>query len=274
MVSYKSIAISFVVGGIVVFLFAWLTAPLFATAFIPVMAAIGGYIFTGIVEGAVSDDRTVVSPGVSAFLIALLMMWLYPLMNFKGFQNMTTSDHILLAFNGVIFATIGGWVGEMFRFGKIIQKEEQNIEEFVDNKTSLHRQGGLLKESVDMTPIEWRWIFCGIVVGLAQSILISSLHFALFVRETNPAESLLIPFIVGLVFTGFVIGWRSPGHILKEAALSGFLTVVIDMNIVVVGLATVIPVYVMFGGMIIGVVVTLLGAIAGEKLGQPKVATP
>lgn len=251
---------------------AWLTAPHFATAFLPIMAALGGFIATGIIEGMVSKARTVIAPGISAFMITVVMMFVFPALQFKGFQNMTMSDMILLAFNGIICAIIGGWVGEMFRYGRIIQAEEQKIGEYVDKNTALHQQKGSLKESVDVTPIEWRWILCGLVVGIMQSILIASLHFATFARSTNPAESLLIPFLCGLAITGFVVGWLSPGHTLNEAALSGFMTVVIDMNIIVVGLATEVAVSVMVGSMIVGLVIALLGGMLGDKFGTMTIA--
>jgi hypothetical protein len=67
-----------------------------------------------------------------------------------------------------------------------------------------------------------------------------------------------------------MVGLKSPGITIKEAGLSGFLTITILISIVRLTLVTEIEFEYIFLGLILGFIVSMLGGIAGEKLQSGK----
>ncbi|MBI3258850.1 MAG: hypothetical protein HYZ54_05180, partial [Ignavibacteriae bacterium] len=67
---------------------------------------------------------------------------------------------------------------------------------------------------------------------------------------------------------GILVGWRSPGVTIREAALAGFLTVIIDLDAIMLTLGSEneeLSMLLMYGAGI-GIVVALIGGFIGEKI--------
>ncbi len=121
-------------------------------------------------------------------------------------------------------------------------------------------------ENRSFMQIEWFWVIAGSVVGL---LLIGLLVFMSSVKFHNPA----IPYLIGglaYVITGMILGHYSPGHTVKETAISGIIIpivglILIKFNIVqthIENLNLIQTIVLIIGG----VVLTELGGWIGEEL--------
>ncbi|MBS1536246.1 MAG: hypothetical protein JST20_00695 [Bacteroidetes bacterium] len=236
-----SVGISALIGTVLVLGLSYISGSKFATPPFPIMAILSGFIVTGIVAGIISKEKTILEPGIAAIIVSIISAFVLPSFQLKGLMDMNQSSFWLVLANGVIITFMGAWAGEY------IQGEE-------DTKA-------------ETSSIEWGWIICGGIIGVAVSMLLASSVVVLlgggFLLSYH-----LVAFIVGLFCTGMLVGWRSPGITIREAALAGFLTVIIDLDAIMLTLGLEndqLQSLLMFGAAI-GVVVALIGGFIGEKI--------
>lgn len=243
--SLPTLFLSILVGFLFIVCLSLISSVFFATALMPSYAMLAGYILTGITIGYYSKGVTIVEPGLGAIVASAVSAFVISSFDLKGLSQLWTSDWILLSMNGVILTFVGAWVGEMFQSGKI-KKEESSGSSF-----------------------EWDWIIIGAIIGVTFSLLLVSI-FTLFLgyQQTN----YIIPFFISLFATGYVVGFKSPGVTIKEAGLAGFLTIVMDINIIRFTLLTETEIgsSVILLGLVLGFITALIGGFVGEKVQSSK----
>ena len=236
-----SVGISALIGTVLVLGLSYISGSKFATPPFPIMAILSGFIATGIIAGIISKEKTILEPGIAAIIVSIISAFVLPSFQLKGLMDMNQASFWLVLANGVIMTFMGAWAGEY------IQGEE-------DTKA-------------ETSSIEWGWIICGGIIGVAVSMLLASSVVVLlgggFLLSYH-----LVAFIVGLFCTGMLVGWRSPGITIREAALAGFLTVIIDLDAIMLtlGLENEQLTSLLMFGAAIGVVVALIGGFIGEKI--------
>ncbi|MCL5990576.1 MAG: hypothetical protein M1419_00540, partial [Bacteroidetes bacterium] len=170
-----------------------------------------------------------------------------PSLQINGFNDITQdSDWIIILMNGVVLTFLGAWLGEMFQHGEIQMEENKSIS------------------------FNWSWVFAGTVFGFLVSIIIAVIVNLIVGDEPF---YFIIPFFVGLFFTGIMVGLKSPGITIKEAGLSGFITITILTSVVRLTLVTEIEFEYIFLGLVLGYIVAMLGGIVGEKMQSRKEKT-
>ncbi len=209
----------------------------FATPRLPVMGVLSGFIIMGAVAALASKQRTIMEPGLAAAVVAIVSFFVLRALELKGFKALSMSDMALVMCNGFILTWVGAWVGELLQGSRAPAGEAQEY-------------------------LQWSWILCGTVIGVTISLVKAS-----FIAILLGAQFTLVmwAFIVGLFLTGLVVGWKSPGVTIREGVVAGFLTVILDIDIVAL---TLVPVWgkTKLLGVIIGIVVTLVGAYVGEMI--------
>ncbi len=238
----KSLALSVIVGIPLIIFLALLTGDV-ATPVLPFMAILGGYIFTGIIAGLVSNDETIAEPGIASILVGVVTYLILTSMSLNCFKLLQgdayVTNMILLTLNGIILTFAGAWAGE-------------KLQGTLDNNQSKSKL------------IEWGWIICGAIVGVAISMLITNLIIKFFGFYLPP---LLIALVVGLYVTGLIVGLKSPGVTIKEAALAGLFTTVINLDIFKFSIDPDTH-FLTITGVLISIVLGLLAALAGGVSGE------
>ncbi|MBI5324084.1 MAG: hypothetical protein HZB41_02185 [Ignavibacteriae bacterium] len=242
--SLKALIISIVVGTIIIIFFSWASGNQFDTSLFPVLAMLTGFIITGFTIAIISKGITIIEPALGSIIVAGITYFILPSLQIKGFTEITQdSDWIIILMNGVVLTFLGAWLGEMFQHGEIVKEESSSIS------------------------FNWGWVFAGTVFGILICMIISIIVNLIFGIEPL---YFIIPFFAGLFFTGIMVGLKSPGITIMEAGLAGFLTITILTSIVRLTLVTEIEYEYIFGGLILGYIVSMLGGFAGEKIQSGK----
>lgn len=229
--------VSIIVGCAFVILLAFISGSFFAAPRLPILAILSGFIIAGIAAGATSRQVTILEPGIGGVIVGIASFFLIQLLNLKAFLDLSSADLTLVMLNGIILTFVGAWIGEKLQ-------SDISADQPMEKK------------------IEWGWILCGMIIGVTISMLLAS---TLVVLLGVSLTILFICFLVGLLITGFLVGWRSHGVTIIEAALAGFLTVIVDIDIIVL---TLVPIgrKTMGLGILIGMIVTMIGGFIGEKI--------
>jgi hypothetical protein len=239
-INFKVLVVSIILGTVFVLSFSWASGMQFETSLFPVLALLMGFILTGFIIGLLSKGITIVEPGLGSIFIAAIAFFAVPAMHIHGFAELTQdSDWIILLLNAVVLTFIGAWLGEMFQHGELKSQEDNKI------------------------IIDWSWVVAGTVFGVTVSIIIAVILDLLLGH--NPTNFIL-PFFLGLLFTGFMNGFKSTGITTKEAGISGFLTMTIMITIVRLTLVTEIEIEYLLPGLVLGYLISLLGGFIGEKV--------
>ncbi|MCE2755064.1 MAG: hypothetical protein LW818_03580 [Ignavibacteriae bacterium] len=232
----KSVAGSLVIGLIAVFGLGWVSGSTFAALPFPVLSLLSGFILSGMVAGLLSKDETIAEPVISSVIVSLALYYFLPGLNLQGFADIHPEHILLIGLNGIMLSFAGAWAGEMLQ--------------------------GTMEGNSEVKHLEWGWVLAGTILGVMVSILVSTLLIIFLGFVFTP---LMIAFVIGLFITGFLIGYRSAGVTIMEAALAGLFTLVINVDILT--LALVPPGFdeIMFA-LILGGVLSMIGAWIGEKV--------
>ena len=238
---YGSLVISVLIGTALVIGLTTISGNAFGASPFPIMAMLSGFLATGILAGIISKDNTILEPGIAAIVVSIIAAIALPNLHLKGLADLQPASFWLVLANGVIMTFIGAWAGEQIQ--------------------------GDHSEKADTTTIEWGWIIGGAVVGVTLSMLLASSVVVLMGGGFKLTYH-LVAFVVGLLFVGFLVGWRSPGITIREAAFAGFLTVIIDLDAIMLtlGLENEELTGLLMYGAVIGIIVSLIGGFIGEKI--------
>jgi hypothetical protein len=72
-------------------------------------------------------------------------------------------------------------------------------------------------------PIQWKWVFIGVLVG----VIIMSLSYAIVGATFHNTAIRALVILVGFILTGTIVGYYSPGVTIREAAFAGIFSMVI-----------------------------------------------
>jgi hypothetical protein len=111
--------------------------------------------------------------------------------------------------------------------------------------------------------LQWKWVIIGAVVGL----IIVGISFYIVEQTFHNVQIQILIMLVGCAVTGGVVGYFSPGVTIKEAALGGFLVVLIMSALLYAREAEVAKHMALNVVLIIlGIPVSWVGGWAGENL--------
>ncbi|MFP4228450.1 MAG: hypothetical protein ACLFTE_06440 [Salinivenus sp.] len=249
-----AIAGSFVVGVVFVVLLAWMNGSAFGAATFPLLAMTSGFILAGAAYGYLSKGRPGLEPVVTAGLVSgvsYVIITALDLQAFEGLVNEGTYTYtMVIAFlNGLVLTVAGAWAGEKLR------------------RTYAGR---------DATgALEWGWIVAGTILGLAVSLFLANVVIWLFGLSLQPSAALeadhvwamLFVVVPGLLATGYVCAFRSPGDTSYEAAVAGLITLILLIDVFVFTLAgeSILTYTRMLLVLVVGLLASLLGGYVGER---------
>jgi hypothetical protein len=148
-------------------------------------------------------------------------------------------DFLLLVL-GVGFSLSGAWAGEKLQGDDAAVTDHDKAEDV----------------------IHWKWVLSGVVIGFALNALFVFLTAPIFQLNMSVA---LVAFLVSFLITGFIVGYKSPGVTLKEPAIAGIFTVIIDWVFLEFGINLPISADNLISGLALGFLFSLFGAWLGEK---------
>jgi hypothetical protein len=237
----KVFVITIFMGLLIALAFVLAIGDEFATALFPTISLLSAFIVTGFFIGYLSEGVTFLEPGSGAVILSVLLYFIIPVFNLKGFQGIWDSDWVLIFMNGIILTFAGAWLGEKWE------------------NTSLSTEKLIYKN------FDWGWMLAGVLMGITASMIVILIMFLII--GPNP-ESFLVPFVLALFITGVIVGWKSPGYTVLEAAIAGFLSLTLMFNIFRLTLRTEEPigVWTIIIGLLAAYFESYFGAHIGEKI--------
>jgi hypothetical protein len=235
---WKWVILSVVAGLIVVGASYSIVARTFHSPEVQALVMLVGFVIQGAIIGYFSPGITIKEATVGGALVMVLMLLLLLALQAVDLQQTFLSDFLLLLL-GVSFSWVGGWVGEK------LQGDEGSQAEKGQNK------------------FQWKWVLVGIVVGFALNIFFVFLLSTIFPNWL--LKSAFVGFVISFVVTGFLVGLHSPGKTLREPAVAGIIAVILDWTFLGMLVHLVIPITYLIVGVILGFLLSLLGAWLGEK---------
>jgi len=243
----KSAGISVVVGSTIVVLFTWWSGHM-GTPVFPFMGMLAGFIVSGLLVGLISKDETVAEPGLASIAVGVVSFVMLTSLELNCFKllkgDVFTTNLILVILNGVVLTFAGAWAGEKLQGTYDVESEEESAVEY----------------------LEWGWILAGAIIGTTISLITANLILKFAGLSYTP---FLAALIIGLLITGLIVGWKSPGVTIKEAAFAGFITTVINLDIFKFSLdpdtnyLTTTTVIIVLAA---GLVASYIGGVIGEKI--------
>ncbi len=220
------------------FLF-YIMSETFHTYYIPMFIGLLSFVIMGIIIGYKSAGYTVREPAIGGLLAMIILIVLF---HYLFDYNPPEGQMIAAPIAGFLLALLGGWVGE----------ELQGTAERIKQMKINQKAGGL----------EWAWVIAGAVIGF---ILNNILVFGFFVLLAYGITGILVSLGVSFVITGYIVGYKSPGVTILEAALAGVVGVILNFFSLYYGFgADDIPVSYMIIGLAGGFILSLLGGWLGE----------
>lgn len=239
-IEWKWVVAGVIAGFIIVGSSYYIVSPTFRSAEIHALVMTVGFLITGVIVGYFSPGVTVKEAGIGGGLVMILMIVLLLLTG--GSEKLIQSplmDFLMLVL-GVGFSLVGGWAGEK------LQAATESVSD--------------LDRAEDI--IHWKWVLTGVVIGFALNVMFVFLTAPLFNLNRGAA---IVAFLVSFIITGFVVGYKSPGVTLREPAIAGLFTVIIDWVFLEFGLQFDVALEDVIAGLSLGFLFALLGAWFGEK---------
>ncbi len=238
---WKWVIAGVIAGLIIVGSSYYIVAPTFHSPEIQALIMMVGFSITGVIIGYFSPGVTIREGGIAGGLVMVLMLILLYGTGMDE-DNLVAGGiiDILLLLLGVGFALVGSWAGEKLQEATEDATEEDHAEDV----------------------FHWKWVLTGVVIGFALNVMFVFLTAPLFNVNLNIA---LVAFLVSFIITGFIVGYKSPGYTLKEPAVAGIFTVIIDWIFVEFLINLTVDATDLIAGLALGFLFALLGAWLGEK---------
>jgi hypothetical protein len=237
---WKWVILSVIAGIIIVGASYFIVAPTFHSGEVQALVMLVGFIMTGVVIGYYSPGITINEASVGGALVMVVMLFLLYIT--KAEIHFSPAINLLLLILGVGFSWVGGWAGEKLQ-GDDASAGEVKIQKFL-----------------------WKWVIVGVIIGFALNILFVFLLSTFFLGHIF--KFAFVGFIVSFVVTGFVVGFKSPGVTLKEPAIAGLLSVLLDWVYLKFIISLPVPTMYLVVGLVMGFMISLFGAWLGEKYQQ------
>ena len=238
---WKWVIAGVIAGLIIVGSSYYIVAPTFHSPEIQALIMMVGFSITGVIVGYFSPGVTIREGGIAGGLVMILMLGLLYGAGLDQDQLVNSEIiDILLLLLGVVFSLGGTWAGE-------------KLQEASEGATDEDRADDVF---------HWKWVLTGVVIGFALNVMFVFLTAPLFNVNLNVA---LVAFLVSFLITGFIVGYKSPGVTLKEPAVAGIFTVIIDWVFVEFLINLPVDAADLVSGLALGFLFALMGAWLGEK---------
>ncbi len=237
---WKWIFIGTVVGvALSLFLFSMMKTVFTGSDTVPRIISLLGFILMGIIIGYKSPGYTIKEPAIGGILTIIITV---PVLSFIMEYSPDTTEKILAPVFGFFFALLGGWVGE----------ELDHSEQGHDRLTWIG--------------LEWGWIIAGSVLAF---VLNNFFVFGFYALLHYGVQGILISFALSFIIAGAIVGYKSPGVTIKEAAMAGVISVLLDFLLLHFGFGgaeALLSASQMFIGLLGGCILALVGGWIGEKI--------
>jgi hypothetical protein len=143
---------------------------------------------------------------ISAVIVSAVSFFIIRALDLRAFSGLSASEFeltMLIAFlNGIILSFAGAWTGEKLQRTYAYETDE--------------------------AAMEWGWVLAGVVLGVAVSMILANLEIIIF--GLYPTYMFGVLFL-GLLATGYLCAYRSPGLTMYEAVVAGVITVILLIDI-------------------------------------------
>ncbi len=238
---WKWVIAGVIAGVIIVGSSYYIVAPTFHSPEIQALIMMVGFAVTGVIVGYFSPGVTIREAGLAGGLVMFLMLVLLYTTDLDHDQLVDSQlIDILLLVLGVGFALVGSWAGEKLQEASDSTAESDRVDDV----------------------FHWKWVLTGVVIGFALNVMFVLLSAPLFNVNLSVA---LVAFLVSFLITGFIVGYKSPGVTLKEPAVAGIFTVIIDWVFLEFIINLPVDASDLVAGLALGFLFALGGAYLGEK---------
>ena len=224
--------------GVILLAFVLPVAGTFENSFVPILMGTVAFLLTGIIVGYRSPGVTIREAALAGLLTIIvadvMIFWVFDI-------SLDIMEGVIFVVVGYLLSLVGGWIGEVMQ----------------GTKEPVGKVKGL----------QWPWILVGVAVGF---ILNYVAVFFLFIVFKFDVTGLLISFAFSFVIMGIIVGYKSPGVTIIEAALAGVGLIVLEYILVAAGLGggrftADYLMYGLIGGFILGLVGGWIGELMQEK---------
>ncbi len=240
---WKWIGIGTVVGIVLTTLLFQIMSDTFNSFYIPLFIGLLSYVVMGIIIGYKSPGYTIKEPAIGGVFAIIITT---AILHYVFAYNPPEGQMIAAPFIAFILALLGGWVGEE------LQGSQQRAAE---NKT--------------IAGLEWAWVVTGTVVGF---ILNNFFVYGLFALLRFGVAGILISLGASFIIAGIIVGYKSPGVTIKEAALAGVFGVILNFLFIYFGFGAMLDMQYLIIGLIGGFVLSFVGGWIGEEMQKRKEA--
>lgn len=216
--------------------------PTFHTGTVPTFMSLLGFVVMGIIIGYKSEDYTLLEPAIGGVVTAIIAWYVLSSMMYIEFSTMEIYAAPVF---GLVLGFIGGWVGEELQ----VTPEEKAKE---------------LAEEAAGKKLQWGWVAAGTILAF---ILNAFFVFGGFALLKFGEGGILMSLGASFLLAGLMTAYFSPGRTIKEAALAGVLSMILNFLLLYFGFeSAILPTGYILGTLAGGFVLSLLGGWLGEKL--------
>lgn len=242
---WKWIGIGTVVGVLLATFLFQIMSDMFHTFYIPLFIGLLSFVIMGIIIGYKSPGYTIKEPAIGGVFAMILTL---AILHYVFDYTPPEGQMIAAPFLGFFLALIGGWVGE----------ELQGSQERA-------------AESKTIAGLEWAWVIAGTVIAF---ILNNIFVYGLFALLRFGVAGILISLGASFIVAGIIVGYKSPGVTIKEAALAGVFGVILNFFFIYYGLGaiTILDTEIIVIGLAGGFILSFVGGWIGEEMQKRKEA--
>ncbi|MFA6540044.1 MAG: hypothetical protein WCT99_00435 [Bacteroidota bacterium] len=238
---WKWIIIGVLAGTVLCLSLHQMIAQTFHIPLIPTFMSLLGFVVMGIVIGYKSEGYTLKEPAIGGALTIVIV----GLILIYGFDYQFSALELVAGgVLGLLLGLVGGWVGEQIQV-----TPEEAAKELEEEKRG---------------KLQWGWIIAGTVVAFTLSAFFVIGGFAILKFSLG---GILIAFGASFLLSGMLVGYFSPGVTIKEAAVSGAFSVILNgLFLYVFSLLMADEFVYVAEGLVGGFILSLVGGWLGEKL--------
>ncbi len=237
------IGIGTVIGVVLTTFLFQIMSDTFNSFYIPLFIGLLSFVIMGIIIGYKSPGYTLKEPAIAGVFAVILTIGV---LHYVFDYNPPEGQMIAAPFIAFLLALLGGWVGEELQGSHERAAETKKV-------------GGF----------EWAWVITGTVVGF---ILNNVFVYGLFALLRFGVAGILISLGLSFIVAGVIVGYKSPGVTIKEAALAGVLGVIINFLFIYFGFGAMLDMQFLIIGLAGGFILSFVGGWVGEEMQKRKEA--
>lgn len=240
---WKWIGIGTVIGVVLTTFLFQIMSDTFNSFYIPLFIGLLSYVIMGIIIGYKSPGYTLKEPAIAGVFAVIITI---AILHYVFDYSPPEGQMIAAPFLAFVLALVGGWVGEELQGSHERAAETKKV-------------GGF----------EWAWVITGTVIGF---ILNNIFVYGLFALLRFGVAGILISLGASFIVAGIIVGYKSPGVTIKEAALAGVLGVIINFFFIYYGFGAMFDMQFLIIGLAGGFILSFVGGWVGEEMQKRKEA--